>query len=219
MTQPPRSVTFDDLTAGTTYYFNLYAVDYTDTGVDIVPATGDPAGTPIGYVAAEGSTLTINTSADVVLSGITVTFSARSPGTAGPRAGDTVTVESDPFPFEGDGWSPTTTTTNASGNWSKSFAPTINTRYRAFYTTVGIGGMDAKRHRRGPQKGRPNSGTRHHRLRRHATSVQRPTRPATRRSTNHRIADEPSKCASSGSPAGLGTEASSASQSTLTGLT
>jgi hypothetical protein len=133
-------VTFDDLSAGTTYYFNLYAVDYTATGIDIVPATGDPAGTPIGYVAAEGSTLTINASADVVLSAGTVTVSGTLTGDSGPRDGESVTVESDPFPFEGDGWLQTTATTNAAGNWSKSFTPTINTRYRAFYTTVGIGG-------------------------------------------------------------------------------
>ncbi|MEO8330502.1 MAG: fibronectin type III domain-containing protein, partial [Candidatus Nanopelagicales bacterium] len=134
-----RSVTFDDLTSGTTYFFRVYAVDYTDTGVNVVPPTGEPANTPIGIIAAEGSTLTIVTSADTVLSGKNLVVSGNLTGDAGARVGAEVTVESDPYPFDG-AWTQVSTTTVAAGRWSHTFNPTVNTRFRAFYTQEGIGG-------------------------------------------------------------------------------
>ena len=134
-----RSVTFDDLTSGTTYFFNVYAVDYTDTGVNVVSDVGDPAGTPIGYVAGEGSTLTIATNTTNVLTGKNLVVSGKLTAESGARVNAQVTVESDSFPFDGN-WSGITTQTDGAGAWSHTFNPTINTRYRAFYTEVGVGG-------------------------------------------------------------------------------
>ncbi|HVQ19097.1 MAG TPA: hypothetical protein VMT27_08705 [Actinomycetes bacterium] len=134
------TVTFDDLSSGTTYYFNVYAVDYTNSGVDVVPPTGQAAGTPIGYDAAEGATLTINTNHDVVKAGKSATVYGTLTGSLGALAGKSVTLQSDPFPFEGT-WLDVAVTTDSAGKWSKSFSPTINTRYRAFYQpAAGVGG-------------------------------------------------------------------------------
>ena len=135
----PLAVTFDDLTAGTRYYFHVYAVDYTTTGVVVVPPSGGAAGDPIGYFAADGATLTIVNSLDVVKSGNNVTVSGVLTDDLGPISGATVKVQSDAYPF--DGWSTDSVSTDGSGRWSKAFAPTINTRYRALYQPpTGVGG-------------------------------------------------------------------------------
>ena len=58
-----REVTFEDLTSGTDYYFQVYAIDYTDTGIVIVEPDGTAANTPIGYTLGAGFGLTINAQA------------------------------------------------------------------------------------------------------------------------------------------------------------
>jgi len=135
-----RSVTFDDLTSGTNYYFSVYAIDYTVTGITIVPPNGTDSGTPIGFVLGEGSDLTI-TSSGVVLSGNSATVSGVLSGDGG-RVGETVSLEADVFPFNGLDWVEIDTVqVGAGGKWSASVSPTINTRYRAFYSDPeGVGG-------------------------------------------------------------------------------
>lgn len=134
-----RSVTFDDLSAGTTYYFRVYAVDYTDAGVLIVPPSAGSAGDPIGAEAAPGSTLTINTSADVVASGKPLTLFGSLTIDNVADLPEPITVQSDAFPY--DVWVDAAASADGTGKWSKSFAPAINTRYRALYApATGIGG-------------------------------------------------------------------------------
>jgi len=130
----PREVTFDDLTSGTNYYFSVYAIDYTTTGVTIVPPDGTEPGTPVGFVLGEGSDLTINTSPAVILTGNAATISGVLSGDGG-RAGETVSLEADEFPFSGNDWVEVgVATAGGGGAWSRSVSPTINTRYRAFYS-------------------------------------------------------------------------------------
>jgi hypothetical protein len=134
------SAQFDDLSVGTKYYVNLYAVDFTGTDVVVVPPSGGDDGAPLDSFIAEGSTLTIVNDLDVVLAGNTVTVSGTLTGDAGALEGEPVTVQQDPYPFDGD-WQSTTVNTTTDGKWSKGFAPPINTRYRALYEPAeGIGG-------------------------------------------------------------------------------
>jgi hypothetical protein len=66
-------------------------------------------------------------SAEIKFGG-TVTLSGRLTGQN--NSGQTVTIESDPFPF-GTFETAGTVQTNASGEWSFTDSPTMNTRYRA----------------------------------------------------------------------------------------
>lgn len=136
----PRTVTFDDLNAGTTYYFAVYAVDYTTDGVVIVPPSGAAASAPIGYSVAAGSTLTVNASKAVVPAGKPVDVYGSLVDAAGvPIPGGDITITRDDYPF-GDGTTGTVTT-DEHGKWTQSFSPTANTRYWATYSpTSGIGG-------------------------------------------------------------------------------
>ena len=135
-----RSVTFDDLNAGTTYYFAVYAVDYTNEGVTVVPPTGGGASTPIGYNVAAGSTLTINTSKSVVPAGKPVSiYGALVDAVGAPVVGAQVSVTRDEYPFGATVTS--NVVTDADGKWSQPFSPAANTRYSATYTPAnGIGG-------------------------------------------------------------------------------
>jgi hypothetical protein len=136
----PRSVVFDDLNAGTTYYFAVYAVDYTTNGVVVVPPTGGGASTPIGYNAASGSTLTINASKSVVPAGKPVDiYGSLMDALGGPISGAQIQVTRDEYPF-GAGVT-SNVVTDANGKWAQTFAPAVNTRYLATYTpSNGIGG-------------------------------------------------------------------------------
>ena len=135
-----RSVVFDDLNAGTTYFFAVYAVDYTTAGVVVVPPPGGDASTPIGYNAAAGSTLTINASKSVVPAGKPADiYGALTDALGAPIAGAQVQITRDEYPF-GAGVT-SNVATDANGKWAQPFSPVINTRYSATYTPAnGIGG-------------------------------------------------------------------------------
>jgi hypothetical protein len=135
-----RSVLFDDLNAGTTYSFAVYAVDYTPTGVDVVPPTDGLTGSPISAATAHGSTLTINQDHTTVLTGkpVSIYGSLVDDGNA-PMPTTDIVVKRDPFPY-GDPVNETATT-DANGKWSKSYNPTVSTRYSATYEPAsGVGG-------------------------------------------------------------------------------
>lgn len=135
-----RSVIFDDLNAGTTYYFAVYAVDYTNDGVTVVPPAGGNASTPIGYAVAAGSTLTINASKSVVPAGKPVDiYGSLLDPLGAPLPGAQISVTRDEYPFGAAVSSNIATDTN--GKWSQAFSPAANTRYSATYTpATGIGG-------------------------------------------------------------------------------
>ncbi len=135
-----RSVIFDDLNAGTTYYFAVYAVDYTVDGVTVVPPTGGGASTPIGYSVAAGSTLTINASKSVVPAGKPVdVYGSLVDALGAPIDGAQISVTRDEYPF-GVGVS-SNVATGADGKWTQTFSPAVNTKYSATYTPAnGIGG-------------------------------------------------------------------------------
>lgn len=136
-----RSVIFDDLNAGTTYYFAVYAIDYTNDGPVVVPPTGTAASTPIGYYAAAGSTLTINASRVVVPTGKPTTlYGILTDSNGAPIPGGSIKVTRDVYPY-GDGAVSDTVQIADGGKWSQSYTPLINTRYAATYAPpTGIGG-------------------------------------------------------------------------------
>lgn len=136
-----RSAIFDDLNAGTTYYFAVYAVDYTNDGAVVVPPTGTAASTPIGYSVAAGSTLTINANKAVVLTGKPTTlYGALTDSSGAPIRSGTIELTRDVYPY-GDGSVSDTVQIDDGGKWTQSYTPLINTRYAATYSPpTGIGG-------------------------------------------------------------------------------
>ena len=115
-TASERSVTFTDLSSNTTYHTSVYAVDYTDTGYTIVPATDqDPAGDALGRATGDDTPMTLKASKAIVLTDTSVTISGTvSDAEAYPA---TVHLLWDEYPQFG-GTVEDTVQTDGNGNWS-----------------------------------------------------------------------------------------------------
>ena len=81
-----------------------------------------------GHGQGAPETLTIAAEPNPVVYGGTVTIEGRL--TSAARAGKNVILESDPFPFDNDFSNAGSATTAASGNYSLTQRPGLNTRYR-----------------------------------------------------------------------------------------
>lgn len=137
---------FEDLNANTTYYASVYAVDFTTTGFDVVPATGQPADTPLGTDTGLYTPLTMSASATKVLSGKTITLSGTlTDSTGAALAGRTVTVLRDDYPQFG-GAVEETVFTDGAGKWTyTSPALTANTWFWAeFRASDQVGGWTGR---------------------------------------------------------------------------
>ena len=120
-TADPRSATFSDLSSSTTYYAEVYAIDYTGAfpGFTIIPATGQDPDTALGTQSASYTPVTIRSSSATVMSGKSVTLSGAVTGTTFPA---TIAVLWDVYPQFG-GTDETTKQTSDTGRWSYTTAP------------------------------------------------------------------------------------------------
>lgn len=136
----PLSVTFDDLSSATTYYVYVYAIDYTNSGIEVVEPTADTTpDTAVGFNSGLGATLTLNGPSSSVLNGSPVNLSGTLTAVGGgPIVGaNTVRVERNPYPTNDNLWVATTVNTTTGGAWAYSDVPSLNTVYRAFYAPAG----------------------------------------------------------------------------------
>jgi hypothetical protein len=136
---------FEDLNANTTYYAQVFAIDYTVAGFVVVPATGQGADTALGAEIGTYSPVTIRSAAPTVLSGNATALSGVLKDDLGhPLAGETVTVMSDPYPQGGA--TEQTDVTDANGNWTiTSDVLKENTSFWAEYRdTSGVGGWTGR---------------------------------------------------------------------------
>lgn len=133
----PLTATFGDLNASTNYFATVYAIDYTDSGIEIVEPSDTPAvpaDTPIGYSTAKGGTLTLNGTTGTILAGTSVNLSGTLTGVGGAApAGSQVRIQRNPYPTGDDIWIDVDVSPGAGGAWNYSSVPSVNTIYRAVW--------------------------------------------------------------------------------------
>ena len=130
----PLAATFGDLNSSTNYYATVYAIDYTDSGIEIVEPSANPvADTPIGFSTAKGGTLTLNGTTGTVLAGTSVNLSGTLTGVGGGVPDGQVRIQRNPYPTDDDLWFDTDVAPGTGGAWSYSTVPSVNTIYRAVW--------------------------------------------------------------------------------------
>lgn len=89
------------------------------------------AGLPVAMAAPKPTkTVTIDRAKpNPVVFGRSVAFSGRLTGSG--KAGKTIQLRADPFPYDGNFKNVATAVTNAAGKWTATDKPTVNTNYRA----------------------------------------------------------------------------------------